>query len=65
MLELKVIRKSTKSSHIFCLGGVYTYDIWKITNRVISSSYSGTIYIRIFNKLYSSRFIVGDLDYYC
>lgn len=64
MLKLTVIRKNKKNSYDLAFSNVVK-ELWKIPNRTIIPSYSRRIiYLRIFNKLYISRFVVGDLDCY-
>ena len=66
MLELTVIRKN-KSSYELVFFNVEgkIQEFWKMKNKVITTSYGRkVIFLRIFNKLYISRFVVGDLDCY-
>lgn len=66
MLELKVIRKNKNNCELVFYNVEREFqDIWKIKNKVIIISYGRkVIYLRIFNKFYISKFVVGDLDYY-
>jgi hypothetical protein len=66
MLELKVIKKN-KNSYDLAFFNVERkiQELWKMKNKVITTSYGRkVIFLRIFNKLYISRFVVGDLDCY-
>jgi 3-dehydroquinate dehydratase len=66
MLELKVIRKNKNNCELVFYNVEREFqDIWKIKNKVITISYGRkVIYLRVFNKLYSSKFVAGDLDCY-
>jgi hypothetical protein len=66
MLELTVIRKNKNNYDLvfFNVEGKIQ-ELWKMKNKVITTSYGRkVIFLRIFNKLYISRFVVGDLDCY-
>ena len=68
MLELTVIRKNKNNYDLvfFNVEGKIQ-ELWKMKNKVITTSYGRKvkiIFLRIFNKLYISRFVVGDLDCY-
>lgn len=66
MLELKVIRKNKNSYDlVFFNAEGKIQELWKMKNKVITTSYGRKfIFLRIFTKLYSSYFTVGDLDCY-
>lgn len=66
MLELTVIRKNKNNYDLAFLNVEREIqELWKMKNRVITISYGRkVIYLRIFNKLYISRFVAGDLDCY-
>ena len=66
MLELKVIRKNKNNCELvfFNVEGKIQ-ELWKMKNKVITISYGRkVIFLRIFSKLYISRFVIGDLDCY-
>lgn len=65
MLELTVIRKNKNSYLVFFNVEGKIQEFWKMKNKVITTSYGRKfIFLRIFTKLYSSYFTVGDLDCY-
>lgn len=64
MLELKVIRKTKDNSDLICYDNHNWIKLWTLKNKTVFIMRKKFILLRIFTKLYSSYFTIGDLDYY-
>jgi hypothetical protein len=64
MLELKVIRKTKDNSDLICYDNYNWIKLWTLKNKTVFIMRKKFIFLRIFTKLYSSYFTVGDLDCY-